>query len=144
MQDPWLAVLNKLNLSRAEQAAVKRFEQNPMGRSFLPVADILRSHRKIEESLELLAQGVERHPAFTVARVVLARELYAQGMLAPAWLTLEGTTQPLDENVLAQQLRFKLAILVGAEEIARDLAQHLLLHHMHDDESKALPEILKP
>lgn len=143
MQDPWNAILSKLNLSRAEQAAVKRFEQDPNGRSFLPVADILRSHRKIEESLELLTQGVERHPGFTVARVVLARELFAKGMVAQAWYTLEATTQSLEDNVLAQKLRFKLALLIAAEDVARDIARHLQAHHMHDDETKTLTELLR-
>ena len=143
MQDPWLTILEKLNLSRAEKAAVKRYEQDPFGRSFLPVADILRSHKRVDESLELLSQGVERHPSFTVARVVLARELFAKGLVAQAWMTLEGSVQSLDENVLAQKLRFKLALLLSIEEIARDISRHLQLHHMHDDETKGLSEILR-
>jgi hypothetical protein len=141
--NPWSAVLQKLPLSRAEQAAVKRFELDPMGRSFLSVADILRAHRKIEDSLELLSDGVERHPTFTVARVVLARELYGRGLLAQAWHTLTSATQNLSDNVLAQKLKLKLAILIGLMDIAEDITRHMFLHHMHDEETRRLAEQIR-
>lgn len=94
MIDPWVQILRNLKLSRAEQAVLKRYEQDPEGRAFLPLADILRSHKKIDESLELLTQGVERHPGFSVARVVLARELLNKGMVLEAWHTLEDSRLP--------------------------------------------------
>lgn len=140
MSHPWSAILNKLNLSRAEQAAVKRFEQDQGGRGFLAVADILRAHRKYEESIELLMEGVDRHPTFTVARVVLARELYSRGMLAQSWHVLMGSTQQLADNVLAQKLKLKLAILVGLDDIVEEVTRHMFLHQMHDDETRKLAE----
>jgi len=142
MTDPWLPILANLSLSRAEQAAVKRFQQDPEGRTFLPVADILRSHDKIDESLEMLVQGVERHPTFAVARVVLARELFAKGMVAQALLTLEDSPVSLADNLLAQKLRFRCALLAGAEDLTRQVSKHMHVHQMFDEDTKKLADLL--
>ncbi len=138
MQDQWVVILNKLPLSRTEKAVVKRFEADPAGRAFLPVSDILRSHRKHEESLELLMQGVQRHPQFTVARVVLARELYNKGMVTEAWQFLESSPVSLHENVLAQKLRLKLALLQGFDEFLQATYRHMQVYQMLDADTKEL------
>ena len=98
MNGPWTALLNKLTLSRTEREVVKRFEADPSGRTFLPIADILRSHRLQDESLELRTQGVDRHPTFSVARVVLARELLQKGLVEAAWRTLADQQDRLDNR----------------------------------------------
>ncbi len=138
MHNQWIPILNKLPLSRTEKAVVKRFEADPAGRSFLPVSDILRSHRKPDESLELLMQGVQAHPSFTVARVVLARELYNKGMVAEAWQILEASPVSLHENVLAQKLRLKLALLQGFDEFVQATHRHMQTYQMLDVDTKDL------
>jgi hypothetical protein len=143
MNDPWLPLLKSLPLSRTEQEVIKRYSGDPMGRTFLPVADILRSHRLIDEALEILMQGVERHPGFTVARVVLARELFQKGMMANAWRILEESPVSLRENVLAQKLRFKLAVLLNYDAVARTTFQHLQLHQMLDVDTKRIGDMLE-
>lgn len=141
MNGPWIALLNKLPLSRTEREVVKRFEADPSGRTFLPIADILRSHRLVDESLELLTQGVDKHPTFSVARVVLARELLQKGLIENAWRTLESSPVALAENILAQKLRFRLAILMGFEPTARAGYQHMQLHQMVDADTKRLADV---
>jgi hypothetical protein len=136
----WLAVLESLPLTRTEREVVKRFEADPDGRSFLPVSDILRSHKLQDESLELLSQGVERHPTFTVARVVLARELFHKGLISEAWAVLEDSPVPLRENVLAQKLRFKIAILFNRQDTARKTRDYLAQHQLLDVELKRLSD----
>ena len=143
MQNPWQPILEKLPLTRTEREVVRRYEADTKGRTFLPVADILRSHRLIDESLELLAAGVERHPTFTVARVVLARELLQKGLIAPSWRVLEDSPVSLRENVLAQKLRFKLSLLLGDFPVARSTYQHLLTHQMLDAETKKTGDYLE-
>ena len=143
MADVWTPLLANLPLSKSERDVARRFSAEPLGRSFLPVADILRAHRLVDESLELLTHGVERHPGFTVARVVLARELLAKGMIDTSWTLLEQAADSLRENVLAQKLRFKLALLLAHEADARASYQHLKLMQMLDPEVKRLGELLE-
>lgn len=142
MTTPWSAILDKLPLSRTERAVVKRFEADPDGRTFLPVADILRSHRMPDEAIEILTQGVTRHPTFTVARVVLARELLAKGLVTEAWRTLESSPTPLRDNLLAQKLRFKLAILLDSLEHAQATLQLLQSSQSVDGETRALADLM--
>ncbi len=138
MSEPWIPLLASLPLTRTEREVVKRFEADPNGRTFLPVADILRSHRLVDESLELLSQGVDRHPGFTVARVVLARELLQKGMVQDSWRVIEESPVPLRENLLAQKLRFRLAVLLNMDGVVRTTYQHLKSHQMLDAETKKL------
>jgi tetratricopeptide (TPR) repeat protein len=142
MTTPWSAILDKLPLSRTERAVVKRFEGDPEGRTFLPVADILRSHKMIDEAIEILTQGVARHPAFTIARVVLARELLAKGLVTESWRTLEHSPTALRDNLLAQKLRFKLAILLDSLDHAQATLQQLQMSNSVDSESRALADLI--
>ena len=132
MADAWTPLLNSLPLSRAERETIKRFREDASGRGFLPVADILRAHRLIDESLELLTQGLQQHPNFTVARVILVRELLGKGLVSESWQVLEQSPEPLRDNVLAQKLRLKLTLLIGDEAAAKATNQHLKLQQMQD------------
>jgi hypothetical protein len=143
MISSWLAILNNLQLSRTEKEIVKRFELDPEGRAFLPVADILRSHRLHDECLELLTSGVSRHPTFTVARVVLARELLQKGHVTQAARTLDETPLSLKDNVLAQKLQFRIAVLARQEYLARSLFSNLKLQQMLDPETRALGDVME-
>lgn len=139
----WIPLLRRLKLNRSEQAVVERFQLDPHGRSFLPVADLLRNHDLHEESLELLSEGVERHPTFTVARVVLARELLNKGMVAEAWQILERSTESLVENVLASKLKLKLAVLLNKPREAKEINEQLRLRRMYDDETQNIGESIR-
>ncbi|MEZ4742699.1 MAG: tetratricopeptide repeat protein [Bdellovibrionota bacterium] len=138
--DLWSPILEKINLSRTEKEVVNRFRKDPQGRSFLPVADILKRHQFVDESIELLTRGVLAHKTFTVARVVLVRELYNKGLIVEAWKTLEQTTSSLKQNILAQKLKFKLAIALGYNLIAASTIEHMKIQNMLDEETTALGE----
>ena len=134
----WIAMVGQLPLSRVEQEVYRRFQEEPSGRQFLPLSDLLRNHKLIDESLELLTQGVQDHPAFAVARVVLARELFQRGLIMDAWSALEGSPAPLTDNVLAQKLRFKMAVLLGDEPSARNAMQMLKIQQGVDPETRKI------
>lgn len=125
-------MLESLDLTKTERSVLERYKGDPEGRSFLPVSDILRTHNRIEESLELLAAGLEKHPSFTVARVVLARELFNRGMVANAWQTLIDSPNALSDNALAQKLRIKLTILLEKTADFRATRDHMQSFRMMD------------
>jgi len=133
----------QLPLSRVEQEVLRRFQEDPSGRQFLPLSDLLRNHKLIDESLELLTQGVQDHPGFAVARVVLARELFQRGLVLEAWTTLDKAPSPLTDNVLAQKLKFKMALLLGDESSARSAMQSLKIQQGVDPEIKRISEQLE-
>lgn len=139
----WTRLLEQLPLSRTEQEVVKRFAQDPSGRGFLPVADVLRAHKLLDESIELLTEGVQAHPQFAVARVVLAREYFHRGMVLESWYLLHNSPEPLVDNVLAQKLVFKLAIAFGDERSAHFALQSLRQQQGVDAEITRLNESLE-
>lgn len=143
MNDPWLPLTKNIELSRAEKEVVKRYQNNPNGRNFLPFSDILRSHQFIDESLELLIHGVRLHPDYVVARVVLVRELLNNGLALDAWKYLEDAMKSLKLNALAQKLKFHLSILLSYEAIAHATYRHMIQFNLVDDESKRLGDILE-
>ena len=101
MIDPWVPLLKKISLTPIEQSVFKRFEKSPAGRSFLPVAEILIKYEYVDEAIELLMQGVNRYPDYSVARVILSRELLKRGMAQEAWTNLEASSLPPHDNWLS-------------------------------------------
>ncbi len=138
----WVKLLQDLPLSRTEREILKRFEKEPEGKGFLPVSDILRAHDLKTESLELLTEGLDRFPTYSVARVVLIRELYENGMLAQAWQHLIQSPTPLNQNALAQKLSLRLHLILGKENEARDILKNMKKLNMVDQHIKALSEKL--
>jgi tetratricopeptide (TPR) repeat protein len=143
MQPVLVKLLASLDLSRTEREVAKRFELDPDGRAFLPVADILRAHGHQNEAIEVLLQGVDRHPTFTVARVVLARELFGKGMISDARRVLEDSTSSLRDNILAQKLLFKIHVLLQDEPSARAVHEHLKLNRLLDAEIRRYGEVME-
>jgi len=139
----WTTMAGQLPLSKVEQEVFRRFQEDPNGRQFLPLSDILRNHDLIDESLELLTQGVQNHPTFAVARVVLARELFLRGLILEAWTVLENAPVALSDNILAQKLRFKMAIILGDEAGARQSMHLLKIQQGVDPESRRFFDTLE-
>lgn len=138
----WLDTVNRLPLTEAEREIVRRFERDIEGRMFLPVSDILRTHDKKEEAIELLIQGVSRHPRYAVARVFLARELFLKGMTDDAWEYLQSSPVSLSDNMLAQSLIFKLSAVLEDEVAARATLQNIRSQNLREDEVAELGKIL--
>jgi len=138
----WVETLNSLRLNEAEREIVRRFEHDSDGRMFLPVSDILRAHDKRDEAIELLIQGVSRHPRYSVARVFLARELFLKGMADDAWDYLQSSPVNLSDNMLAQSLIFKLSAVLEDEIAARATLQNFKNNNLRDQEIAELGKLL--
>lgn len=138
----WVEILQTLSLTEAEREVVKRFAADPEGRMFLPMADILRGHEKRDEAIELLIQGVSRHPRYSVARVVLARELFHKGMVQQSLDYLQTSLVNLSDNLLAQHLIFKLCVALEDEVNARAALQNIRNHNLIDPEINELGRLM--
>lgn len=143
MIEPWVQILNKINLTPLEQGVLKRFEKSPTGRSFLPVSEILIKYEYVDEAIELLMQGVSRYPDYSVARVILSRELLKRGMAQEAWTILEESSLPLHDNVLAQKIKLQLAIVLDMEFAAREIYTNIKNRRIYDQETKGLGDRLE-
>lgn len=138
MLESWLRILQELPLSKSEKELTARFAVDPEGRGFLSIAEVLKTHQAHEESLELLSEGIARHPDYSVARVVLARELYNRGLIQQSLKTLDEAPKPLKDNLLAQKIRFKALILLNQGDASRAIHLQLKTSPHMDEETKDL------
>ena len=136
-------IFNKLNLTKTEKVIIQKFKENNRSRSFLPASDILRNHGFKDEAIELLIFGVQNHPDFTSARVLLARELYEQGIYQEALSYLNNSPDCLGSNGLAQRLHFKIYLILNNETLFRNLNQTLTRRNFHDSETNEISTLFE-
>lgn len=134
---------SKSPLTKSEQIAVDHFKKNPGGRGFFPVAEIMARHNDFDEAIQLLSFGLERHPSYSVARVYLAQLLLRRAHLEEAWQTLENSPLPLRGNLTAQLVRMKLAVLLGHDDTAQELAKDLSGQEFQDSDVQLLLQQLE-
>lgn len=129
-----------VKLSRSEQIALEHFEKKPDGRGFFAVAEILAKYNRVDEGIQLLTEGLERHSHYSVARVYLAFLLSHQQLFREAWNVLEASPSPLRGNLTAQVIRLKLSVVLNFETLARSLSRELCTQEFHDSEARIIIE----
>src|SRR5687767_1857939 len=79
----------------------RRYAENPHGLTFAPLAEVHRKLGDIPRALELLTAGLELHPNYIPASIVLGRCHQDQGDLAAAEAAFAHVLRLDDENVIA-------------------------------------------
>ncbi len=92
-----MSVTDSLEREIHELRALYWSERDPEGRGFAPLADAYRRAGNLTDALELLRDGLDRHPDFASGHVVAARTHLARGDADAAMLSLE-TVLTLDEE----------------------------------------------
>ncbi|MDE3268832.1 MAG: hypothetical protein OYH77_00940 [Pseudomonadota bacterium] len=132
------AILDNLPLTRNDRALVDKFIQDPDGRGFLSVAEILNEFNYTDESLELLQIGVAKHKRYTAARVVLAKSFFARGMIEEALDMIENSPVSLHLNIMAQKIKLKAMLILNNEKKFRQVLDHLISSNALDEECERL------
>jgi tetratricopeptide (TPR) repeat protein len=79
----------------------RRYAENPQGLTFAPLAEVHRKNGDVSRALELLRIGLELHPNYIPASIVLGRCHQDQGDLAGAEAAFAHVLRLDDENVIA-------------------------------------------
>jgi tetratricopeptide (TPR) repeat protein len=79
----------------------RRYAENPHGLTFAPLAEVHRKIGDVPRALELLTAGLELHPNYIPASIVLGRCHQDQGDLAAAEAAFAHVLRLDDENVIA-------------------------------------------
>jgi tetratricopeptide (TPR) repeat protein len=106
------------NLTKDEKTTIQKFQTDPTGASFVPVADLLRKRGYIEEAIVVLEDGVQNYPQYSSARAALARDYYSQGMFDESLQATESVLSTAPDNTLAQRINLKLLVLMDRREEA--------------------------
>jgi hypothetical protein len=79
----------------------RRYAENPQGLTFAPLAEIHRKNGDVARALELLRAGLELHPNYIPASIVLGRCHWDLDDLAAAESAFSHVLRLDDENVIA-------------------------------------------
>jgi tetratricopeptide (TPR) repeat protein len=100
-------------------------DRDPEGRGFVPLADAYRRAGDLEQALELLNDGLGRHPDFSPGHVVAARLYGEQGLFAEAEIAARSALELDPENVDAMGTLIVALEERGEVDQARGLHNHL-------------------
>jgi hypothetical protein len=79
----------------------RRYAENPQGLTFAPLAEVHRKNGDVARALELLRAGLELHPNYIPASIVLGRCYWDLGDLPAAESAFSHVLRLDDENVIA-------------------------------------------
>lgn len=101
----------------------ERFEENPGGRVFAPLSDVLRKLGQTDEALRVCQTGLARHPEYSSAHVILGKIHLERGDEEAAAAAFREVLELDDENLLA------LRHLARLHEADGELDEALRLWH---------------
>ena len=78
--------------------------RDPQGRAFAPLADAYRRAGDFRQAVEILRDGLERHPDFLSGHVVAAQLYFEKGLLEEAELATRRAVELDGDNELAWEL----------------------------------------
>jgi tetratricopeptide (TPR) repeat protein len=117
----------------------KRWAENPKGRNFAPLADAYRKAGELDRAVELCTAGLERHPDYVSAHIVLGRCLIDQKNETGASDIFRRVLALDPENVLALKILAEIAERGGRfDEAAEWLGRLLSADPMNGDAAEAL------
>jgi tetratricopeptide (TPR) repeat protein len=93
-----------MDLDQKIELFSKRLTAAPHSRVFAPLADLLRQARRWEDALELLDDGLGRHPDYVSALVIKGRTLLDAGRMDEARTILARVLEVDSENLVVLRL----------------------------------------
>ncbi len=115
----------------------RRYTENPEGRFFAPLADAYRKAGQVGRALELVRAGLQKHPDYLSAHIVLGRCLLDQGNDAEATSTFDAVLALDAENIIALKSLAEIAERGGKPVEARQWLQKLLVVDSMNSEAAA-------
>jgi len=117
----------------------RKYAENPDGRYFVPLANAYRRAGIVSRAISVLDQGIERHPEYLSARIVLGRCLTDQGQVDAARGEFARVLDLDPHNVVALRTLGELAVAAGNVGEARSRYDQLLaVDPMNEDARTAL------
>jgi tetratricopeptide (TPR) repeat protein len=113
-------------------------QKDPGSRLFYPLAEEYVKNNMLEEAVQVLTEGLKRHPEMLSARVTLGKAYFEQGNLNDARKEFEEVLKAHPDNLIALK---KLSVIYrrqGATDQAKRCAEALLAANPKDAEADQL------
>jgi tetratricopeptide (TPR) repeat protein len=121
-----------------------KLQKEPGSRLFVPLAEEYVKAGMLEEAVQVLIDGLKKHPDFLVARVTLGKIYFQQGKFPEARQELEAVVAVSPDNLIALR---KLAVLYRQDKLldkARHCCELLLAANPKDAEIQQLLQEMTP
>ncbi len=119
-----------------------RFNENPDGRFFAPLADAYRKAGRVDDAITVLTAGLPKHPDYLSAHIVLGRCHLDKKDDGQALAAFERVLGLDSENIIALKALAEIAERVGQADDARRWLMRLLtvdpMNSEADDDLKRL------
>lgn len=97
---------------------LEELEKNPNSLIFASLAERFRQNGLTKQAIEIIDEGLERHPDFGSALVVKARCLFDLRRFADCLAILDQVLEENPENIKAEKLRSDLYLRLGQKQAA--------------------------
>jgi tetratricopeptide (TPR) repeat protein len=114
-----------------------RWEREPFSRAFLPLAEEYRRLGKLAEAERVAREGLQRHPTYHSAKVLLGRVLLDLDRLEEAAAEFKSVLESEPRNLLAGRLLAGIQRNQGRWAEALDTFRRLLVFYPDDPEVRA-------
>jgi tetratricopeptide (TPR) repeat protein len=114
----------------------KKLEENPDSLVFAPLADAYRKHGELEEAFNICKKGLEKHPNYTSARVVLGRIYQEQQKIQQAASEFKKVLETDPENLMAHSLLGAIYVAQGDCQSAIEEYQKILTLNPDDEDTQ--------
>jgi tetratricopeptide (TPR) repeat protein len=119
-----------------------KFEKDPNSKLFLPLAEEYRKEGLLDQAIDVLQKGLEKHQAYTSARVLLGKIYFEKGLLQEARKEFEGVVASVPDNLFAYKKLSEIYRDTGETELAiRSCRAILKLNPMDGETVKNLEEL---
>ena len=130
------------NIDREIEFLRERFENAPDSRLFAPLADAYRKVKEIDKAVELLEEGIEKHPDYASAHVILGKCFYDKGATERAKTEFERVLELDPENMVALKFLGDILLAEGKKDEAAEYYKKLLaIDPSNEDVGKALKDL---
>lgn len=121
---------------------LKEFQKNPSSLVFLPLAEAYRKEGLLEQSLEIVEEGLVYHPELPSALLIKARVYMQERKYADALGTIRQILKKNSENIKALKLGAEVCLLLGQRSAAMRYLEKVVVLFPQDVESvRALEEL---
>jgi tetratricopeptide (TPR) repeat protein len=122
-----------------------RWAENPDGRYFAPLADAYRKAGRVDDAIQVVTQGLVKHPDYLSAHIVLGRCHLEKKDDAQAGSAFEKVLSLDAENIIALKSLAEIAERTGRPDDARQWLQRLLtIDAMNTDAAEDLARLGGP
>jgi tetratricopeptide (TPR) repeat protein len=122
--------------SREIEKLQRRWQENPLGLTFAPLAEAYRKEGMFADALELLDIGLSQHPGYVPAHIVKGRCFLDTGADSDAERSFVRVTDLDPENVIALKSLAEIAERSGRVQEAIDRLERLLEFDRSNEEAR--------